>query len=76
MMDYSCSAHYNIRKLQMLQSKCLCIATNATWYTGNKQIYEDLRVPFFADHIRSPTERFDSSKLADVGNPLVTQLGS
>jgi hypothetical protein len=30
--------------------------------------------PYFSDHIRSLTERFDS-KLADVGNPLVEQLG-
>jgi hypothetical protein len=80
-MDYSCpvwrsAAHCHIRKLQMLQSKCLCIATNVTWYTGNKQIHEDLGVPFFTDHIRSLTERFDSSKLADAGNPLDTQLGS
>jgi len=30
-------------------------------------------VPFFVDHVRSLTGRFDS-KLADVGNPLVTQI--
>ena len=30
--------------------------------------------PYFSDHIRFLTERFDS-KLADVGNPLVEQLG-
>jgi len=33
-----------------------------------------LGVPYFSDHIRYLTERFDS-KLADVGNPLVEQLG-
>jgi hypothetical protein len=76
MMDYLCPTHYNIRKLQVLHSKCLCIAINATWYTGNKQIHEDFGIPFFTDHIRSPTERFDSSKLADMGNPLVMQFGS
>jgi len=80
-MDYSCrfwrsAAHCHIRKLQVLQSKCLRIATNVTWYIGNKQIHEDFVVPFFTDHIRSLTERFDSSKLADAGSPLVTQLGS
>jgi hypothetical protein len=33
-----------------------------------------LVVPLFTNHISSLTERFNS-KLADVGNPLVTQLG-
>jgi hypothetical protein len=41
---------------------------------SNRQIHEDLGVPLFADHIRDLTESFDS-KLADVGNPLVRQLG-
>ena len=58
----------------MLQSKCLRLATGALWYVSNTQIYEDLGVPLFADHIRVLTESFDS-KLADVGNPLVRQLG-
>ena len=50
------------------------LATNAPWYTGNRQTHDDLRVPYFSDHIRSLTDRFDS-KLADVGSPLVEQLG-
>jgi hypothetical protein len=79
MMDYACpiwraAARSHIKKLQVLQSKCLRIATNSPWYIGNKQIHDDLGVPYFSDHIRSLTERFDS-KLADVGNPLVGQLG-
>jgi hypothetical protein len=37
-------------------------------------MHEDLGVPLFADHIRALTESLDS-KLADVGNPLVRQLG-
>jgi hypothetical protein len=41
---------------------------------SNRQIHEDLRVPFFADHIRALTESFDS-KLAGAVNPLVRQLG-
>jgi hypothetical protein len=41
---------------------------------SNRQIHEDLGVPFFADHIRALTDSFDS-KLADAGNPLVRQLG-
>ena len=66
--------HSHIKKLQVLQSKCLLIATNAPWYTGNRQIHDDLAVSYFSDHIRSLTERFDS-KLTDVGKPLVEQLG-
>jgi hypothetical protein len=55
-------------------SKCLCIATNAPWYVSNRQIDEDLGIPFIADHIRALTESFDS-KLADAGNPFIRQLG-
>jgi len=79
MMDYACpawrsAARSHARRLQVLQSKCLRLATGAPWYVSNRQIHEDLGVPFFADHIRALTECFDS-KLADVGNPLVRQLG-
>jgi hypothetical protein len=78
-MDYACpvwrsTAQCHIRKLQVFQCKCLRIATDAPWYISNRQIHEDLGVPFFADHIRALTESFDS-KLADAGNPLVWQLG-
>ena len=66
----SCS---HVRKLQILQSKCLRIPTGAPWYISNVQIHEDLGVHFFAEHIRSLTESYDS-KLACVGNPLVQQL--
>lgn len=38
------------------------------------KFYEDLEVPFFADHIRALTESFDSN-LAGVLNPLFRQLG-
>jgi hypothetical protein len=79
MMDYGCpiwrsAAHTHVRKLQVLQSKCLRIATNAPWYVSNRQIHDDLGIPFFANHIRALTESFDS-KLADAGNPLVRQIG-
>jgi len=72
MMDYACpawrsAARTHIRRLQVLQSKCLRLPTGAPWY-------EDLGVPLFADHIRVLTASFDS-KLADVGNSLVRQLG-
>jgi len=79
MMDYArpvwrSAARSHIKKLLVLQSKCLRIATSAPWYIGNRQIHDDLGVPYFSDHIRYLTARFDS-KLADVGNPLVQQLG-
>jgi hypothetical protein len=79
MMDYACliwrsAAHTHVRKLQVLQSKCLRIAINAPWYVSDRQIHDDLGIPFFADHIRALTESFDW-KLADAGNPLVLQLG-
>ena len=58
----------------MLQCKCLRLVTGAPWYLSNRQIHEDLGVPFFADHIGALTASFDS-RLADVENPLVRQLG-
>ena len=77
MMDYACpawrsAAGTHVRRLQVLQSKCL--ATGAPWYVSNRQIHEDLGVPLFADHIRALTASF-VSKLADAGNPLVRQIG-
>jgi hypothetical protein len=79
MMDYACliwrsAAYSHLRKLQVIQSKCLRIATGVPWYISNVQIHGDLGVPFFAKHIRALTESYNS-KLAGVGNPLVQQLG-
>ena len=44
------------------------------WYVSSRQIHKDLDVPLFADHITALNASFHS-KLADVGNPLVRQLG-
>ena len=44
------------------------------WYVSNRLIHEDLGIPLFADHIRALNAIFDS-KLADVGNPLLRQIG-
>jgi len=79
MMDYACPAwrsavRSHVRRLQVLQSKCLRLATGAHWYVSNRQIHEDLVASLFADLIRDLTASFDS-KLADVENPLVRQLG-
>jgi hypothetical protein len=73
MMDYACptcisAARCNVRKMQVLQTKCLRLATGAPWYISNKQTHEGLGVPLFSDHIRALTASFDS-KLADVGDP-------
>jgi hypothetical protein len=78
MMDYACpawrsTARTHVRRLHVLQSKCLRLATGAPWYVSNRQIHEDLGVPLFADHIRTLTASFDS-KLAVVGNPIIRQL--
>ena len=78
MMDYACpawrtAARSHVRRLQVLQSKCLRLATGAPWYISNRQIHEDLSVLLFADH-RALTASF-KSMLADVENPLVRQLG-
>jgi hypothetical protein len=77
-MDYTCpiwrsAARSYVQNLEVLQSKCLRIAGNAPWYVGNRQIHEDLGIPFFGDHIRALSGSVDS-KVADVGNPLVRQL--
>ena len=50
LLDYACpawrsAARSHVRKLQVLQSKCLCLATGAPWYVSNRQIHEDLGVP-------------------------------
>jgi len=79
MVDYACpawrsAARTHVRRIQVLQSKCFRLATGVAWYVSNRQIQEDLYVPLFGDHIRALTASFDS-KLADVGNPLVRQLG-
>jgi len=79
MMDYACpawrsAARSHVRRLQVLQSNCLRLTTGAPCYVSNRQLHEDLFVPFFANHIRSLTSSFDT-KLADVGRPLVRELG-
>jgi hypothetical protein len=79
LMDYACPAWRSAartcaRRLQVLQSKCLRFLAGTPWYLSNRQIHEDLGVPFFADHVRTLTASFDS-KSADAGNTLVRQLG-
>ena len=60
MMNYACPAwrsanRAHVRRLQVLQSKCLRLATGGSWYVINRQIHVVLGVPLFADHIRALT---------------------
>jgi hypothetical protein len=79
MMDCACPAwrsatRSHVRRLQVLRSKCLRLATGAPWYLSSRQIHEDLGVPLIADHNKAIAASFESS-LADVGYPLVRQIG-
>jgi hypothetical protein len=47
------AARSHVRKLQVLQSKRFHTRTNSHWYFGNRQIHENLGIPFFAHHIRA-----------------------
>jgi hypothetical protein len=47
----------------MIHFKCRRIATSAVWNVTDKQIHEDLEVPFFANHIRELTESFNSHRM-------------
>ena len=65
MMDYACliwksAARTHVRKLQVLQSKWLRNATGELQYISKGQIHDDLGVPFFAEHIRTLPEGYDS----------------
>jgi hypothetical protein len=78
MLDYACpiwrsAARTHVRKLQVLQFKCLRIATGAPLYIGNRQIHEDLGVPFFAEHIRALTLSYDS-KLTGLATRQILTL--
>ena len=68
-------AHIHFRKLQVLQSECLRIATNTPSYVCNKQMHEDLEVPFFRQNVRELTEGFDS-KFAGAGDTIAQDIGS
>jgi hypothetical protein len=50
-----------VKHLQVLHSNCLLIATGASWYTSNREIHEDLVVPYFEVYIRALSESYASS---------------
>jgi hypothetical protein len=62
-MHNACS----VRKLHVIQPKCLHIAANTLWVARDKEILEDLGVPVFTD-IRTLAGSF-TLLLAGVGNP-------
>jgi hypothetical protein len=64
MIDYACptwrsAARTPIRRLQLLQFKCLRLATGDPWYVCSRKIHEDLDIPQFTDPIRTLTASFD-----------------
>ena len=79
MMDYACpvwrhASNSHIRRLQVLQFKCLRIIADAPWYVSNLQLHENLEVSYLAEHIRNLDQSF-KSKIPDSENFLVRQLG-
>ena len=79
MMDYACPAWRSAGRSHVRSYRCYNPSVFASllvphWNVSNRHIHEDLGVSLFADHIRALTDSFDS-KLADVRNPLVGQLG-
>ena len=76
MVDYACliwmsAARTHVRALQVLQSKYFCFSISSPWCTGNREIRENLGVPYFSYHMRSLTETL---KISWSGSPLVRQL--
>jgi len=73
-MAYACPAwkavaRSPVQRLQVPSPRYWCLLV-----LSNRQIHEDLGVPMSADHIRALNESFDP-KVADVGKPLVWQIG-
>jgi hypothetical protein len=58
MMDYVC-CQQPAEEAPSLSLKCLCIIAGAPWYVCNSQLYEDLEVPYIAEHIRNLAQSFD-----------------
>lgn len=71
----------HVRKLQVVQSKSLRIATNATWHANNKKTHMYLEVQFISAHHHSINLRFRLklvSKTTELGtrNALARTVGS
>jgi hypothetical protein len=80
MTDYACpvcrtAVHSHVRQLQVLQSKCLRLVTNAPWYVGKWHIHEDMGIPLFAGHFRALTEfRLEVSRCGEPLNPATWKV--
>jgi hypothetical protein len=77
MMEYACPARRSadrtyVRKLQVLKSKCLRLATIAPWYVTGR--YTRIWVFRCLQTTSEPWLRA-LTRLADVGKPLLRQLG-
>ena len=73
MMDYAyqvCrpAARSHIRKMQVIHSKYLRVATNDPCYISNRQIHNDLEVSYFTDHNRSLDIRLKVRWLLNLAN--------
>jgi hypothetical protein len=63
-MDYACptrmsAARTHVRKLHVLKSKCIHLATGPHWYVSNRQIHEYMGVPLLAEDIRAQSVSFE-----------------
>ena len=79
MMDYACPAwipagRNNGRRLRVLHSERLRLATDAHCYVISRQIPDDLGVPLFADVIIALTAKF-GSKLSELRTTQLRHLG-
>ena len=76
-MDYACPAWRSAPRSHVRSYRCCnprVFALLLLPLVRNRRINEDLGVPLFPDHIRALRASLDS-KLADVENLLVRQLG-
>ena len=79
MMDYACPAWSPSPPPLSAGYRCYTPSVFALLlvlpgYVSKRQIQDDRGVPLFSDHIRALTASYDS-RFAEVGNPLVRQLG-
>ena len=79
-MGYAClvwrhAVNSQLRRLQVVQSKCLLIISGTSWYVNSLQLHEDLEFAYTAEHIGILTQSFDS-KIPGVQSLQVRQLGS
>ena len=62
-----------LRRLQVFQSKCLCIIAGEPCYISNLELHKDLEVLYISEHVKNRAQSFDS-KISDAENLLIHQL--